>query len=332
MKNLKNSLKYRLFFWYILSLLFLGFFIVLTVHIYKLPYSNILLAIVFLLLSIVGFIIIYRFTKSLILLTSQIKLISSKNLENRITINSSNDEISELAITFNELLDRLDKAFKRERQFIGDVAHELKTPLSTLKSSFEVTLQKERSNEEYKKIIKGSINETDRLTKTLKDVLDLAWTEVPSESQKEVFDLSEMMNEMIEIGQKLALKKQIKIIYSIASNIKMNGFRDRLGRAILNIIDNAIKYTSDQGRINISLLKEKNNALITIKDNGHGIEEAELNHIFGRFYRGSKTNKTFGAGLGLAIAKATIEIHRGAIQVKSKPHNGSTFTIAMPLS
>ena len=260
------------------------------------------------------------------------KLISSKNLENRITINQGKDEISELAITFNELLDRLNKAFKRERQFIGDVAHELKTPLSTLKSSFEVTLQKERSNEEYKRIIKGSINETDRLTKTLKDVLDLAWTEVPNESQKELFDLSEMMNEMIEIGQKLALKKQIKINFSIASNIKLDGFRDRLGRAILNIIDNAIKYTPNQGRINISLLKEKNNALITIKDNGQGIEESELNQIFDRFYRGSKTNKIFGAGLGLAIAKATIEIHRGAIQVKSRLNSGSIFTIALPLS
>lgn len=332
MKNLKSSLRYRLFFWYILSLLFLGFFIVLTVHIYKLPYSNLLLAIVFLILSIVGFIIIYRFTKSLILLTSQIKLISSKNLENRITINQENDEISELAITFNDLLDRLNKAFKRERQFIGDVAHELKSPLSTLKSSFEVTLQKERSNEEYKRIIKGSINETDRLTKTLKDVLDLAWTEVPNESQKEVFDLSEMMNEMIEIGQKLALKKQIKIIFSITQNIKMNGFRDRLGRAILNIIDNAIKYTPNQGKININLLKEKNNALITIKDNGQGIEESELNQVFDRFYRGAKTNQIFGAGLGLAIAKATIEIHRGAIQVKSKLNSGSTFIIAIPLS
>ncbi|MEK7177787.1 MAG: ATP-binding protein [Patescibacteria group bacterium] len=332
MKTLKDSLRYRLFFWYILSLLFLGFFIVLTVHIYKLPYSNLLLAIVFLILSIIGFIIIYRFTKSLISLTSQMKLISSKNLENRITINQGKDEISELAITFNELLDRLNKAFKRERQFIGDVAHELKTPLSTLKSSFEVTLQKERSNEEYKRIIKGSINETDRLTKTLKDVLDLAWTEVPNESQKELFDLSEMMNEMIEIGQKLALKKQIKINFSIASNIKLDGFRDRLGRAILNIIDNAIKYTPNQGRINISLLKEKNNALITIKDNGQGIEESELNQIFDRFYRGSKTNKIFGAGLGLAIAKATIEIHRGAIQVKSRLNSGSIFTIALPLS
>lgn len=332
MKKLKNSLRYRLFFWYILSLLFLGFFIILTVHIYKLPYSNTLLALVFLILSIVGFVIIYRFTKSLISLTSQIKLISSKNLSERIFIIKGNDEISELAITFNELLDRLDKAFKRERQFIGDVAHELKTPLSTLKSSFEVTLQKERSNEEYKKIIKGSINETDKLTKTLKDVLDLAWTEVPNESQKEIFDLSEMMSELVEIGQKLASKKDIKIIYSIIPNIKMKGFRERLGRAVLNIIDNAIKYTANSGKVNITLLKEQNNALITIKDNGQGIEDSELNHIFTRFYRGSKTNKIFGSGLGLAIAKATIEIHRGAIQVKSKLNTGSTFTIALPLS
>ncbi|MDO8610466.1 MAG: ATP-binding protein [bacterium] len=332
MKNLKNSLRFRLFIWYMLSLLFLGFFIILTVHIYKLQYSNLLLISVFFILSIIGFVIIYRFTKSLISLTSQIKLISSKNLDNRIKTSLGKDEISELAITFNELLDRLDKAFKRERQFIGDVAHELKTPLSTLKSSFEVTLQKERTNEEYKRIIKGSIIETDKITKTLKDVLDLAWTEVPNESQKETFSLSEMMNEMIEIGQKLALKKQIKIMYSIAPDVKMPGFKERLGRAILNIIDNAIKYSPDRGKINISLIKEQNNALITIKDNGQGIDEAELVHIFNRFYRGSKTNKVFGAGLGLAIAKATIEIHRGVIQVKSKLNSGSTFTIALPLS
>ena len=147
------------------------------------------------------------------------KLISSKNLENRITTGQGKDEISELSTTFNELLDRLDKTFKRERQFIGDVAHELKTPLSTLKSSFEVTLQKERSNEEYKRIIKGSINETGP-TKTLKDVLDLAWTEVPNESQKESFDLSEMMNEMIEIGQKLALKNRLKLFFLLLQILK----------------------------------------------------------------------------------------------------------------
>jgi len=327
-----KSLRFKLFFWYIASLALVGFFVICTVHIYKYEYSTYVLIGLFLILSITGFITVYKITQSITNLSLQISHISSKNLYKRIFSSKSDDEIGQLGSSFNDLLDRLDIAFKRERQFIGDVAHELKTPLSTLKSSFEVTLQKERSNEEYKKIIKGSINETDKLTKTLKDVLDLAWTEVPNESQKEVFNLSEMMSELVEIGQKLALKKVIKITYSISPNIKMKGFRERLGRAILNIIDNAIKYTSEHGKIYITLIKEKNNVLITIKDNGLGIEESELNQIFARFYRGSKTNKIFGAGLGLAIAKATIEIHRGAIQVKSKPNSGSTFTIALPLS
>ena len=332
MKRIKNSLRYSLFFWYILSLLFLGFFIVLTIHIYQLPYSNFILCIVFFTLSIIGFIIIYNFTKSLTSLSSRIKLISSKNLDERIINVKGSDEISQLAVAFNELLDRLDKAFKRERQFIDDVAHEMKTPLATLKSSFEVTLQKERSNEEYKQIIIESTSEIDRLAKTLKDVLDLAWTEAPHESQKETFNLYEMMNELIEIGQKLALKKHNHITYSITQNSVMKGFRGRLGRAILNVIDNAIKYSADHGEIHIALLKKQSNAIITVKDNGQGIAESELNHIFDRFYRGSKSNKIFGAGLGLAIAKATIEIHGGTIQVKSGLNMGSTFTITLPLT
>jgi len=214
--------------------------------------------------------------------------ISSKTLDKRITSIKGSDEIGQLAKSFNELLNRLDKAFNRERQFIADVAHEMKTPIATLRSSFEVTLHKARTNEEYKKIIKDSIIETDRITSTLKDVLDLAWSEVPNENLRKVFDLSELMNEMSEIAQKLALKKQIIVINSITSHIQMLGFRKRLGRALLNIIDNAIKYSSFKGKIYISLIKEYNNALIIIKDNGQGIEEEELEHIFDRFYRGGK--------------------------------------------
>ena len=327
-----KSLRFQLFFWYVMSLLLLGFFIILTVHIYQYKYSAYILGILFLILSAVGFATIYQITQSITNLSSQIGQISSKNLDKRVSAAKNDDEIGQLGDSFNKLLDRLDVAFKRERQFIADVAHEMKTPIATLRSSFEVTLHKERSNDEYKKIIKDSIIETDRLTTTLKDVLDLAWTEVPNENQRSKFDLSELMNEMSEIAQKLALKKQITISHSVISNIQMLGFRERLGRAILNIIDNAIKYTPHDGKITISLIQEYNNALITIKDNGQGIEENEINHIFNRFYRGAKTDKVFGAGLGLAISKATISIHKGAIKVESKPKMGSTFTIALPLS
>lgn len=332
MKNVFQTLRFKLFFWYILSLAFLGAFIILTIHILQYKYSVELIIGLFFLLAIIGFGVVYKITRSITFLSFQIRQISSKTLDKRITSIKGKDEIGQLAQTFNELLDRLDKAFKRERQFIADVAHEMKTPIATLRSSFEVTLNKERTNEEYKKIIKGSIIETDRLTTTLKDVLDLAWSEVPNENLRENFDLSILMRELVEIAEKLAVKKQIKVTHDVVPHIQMKGFRERLGRAILNIIDNAIKYTPVNGRVHISLLKEFNNALITIEDNGQGVEESELGHIFDRFYRGAKTDKVFGAGLGLAIAKATIGIHKGVIQVKSKLKMGSTFTIALPLS
>lgn len=327
-----NSLRFRLFIWYLLSLLFLGFFIILTIHIYQYRYSNYILFLFFLCLSTLGFFIIYRFTNSLTYLSHQIERISSKNLDERIKTINSNDEIGELATSFNRLLNRLDTAFKRERQFIADVAHEMKTPLSTLRSSFEVTLQNERTNDEYRRIVRDSIIETDRLTNTLKDVLDLAWSEVPNENVKEQFNLSELMYELVEIAQKLATKKQITTHASVQKEVKFTGFRDRLGRAILNIIDNAIKYTPHNGRVEIKCSVEHSHILVSVKDTGVGIEDAEFEHIFDRFYRGNKTSTIFGAGLGLAIAKATIILHKGTIQVKSTRRKGSEFIIILPNS
>ncbi|PIP14858.1 hypothetical protein COX47_02865, partial [Candidatus Roizmanbacteria bacterium CG23_combo_of_CG06-09_8_20_14_all_35_49] len=138
-----ESLRFKLFFWYVVSLALLGFFIILTVHIYQYKYSAYVLGILFLILSVIGFITIYKITQSITNFSLQIRQISSKNLDKRILSIKSDDEIGKLALSFNELLNRLDTAFKRERQFIADVAHEMKTPITTLRSSFEVTLQKE---------------------------------------------------------------------------------------------------------------------------------------------------------------------------------------------
>src|SRR3989339_141063 len=332
MRHVFQTLRFKLLFWYLLSLVILGVFIILTIHILQYKYSVQLKIGLFILLAIIGFVVVYKITQTITFLSFQMRQISSKNLDKKITSIKGNDEIGQLANSFNGLLDRLDKAFKRERQFIADVAHEMKTPIATLRSSFEVTLRKERTNEEYKKMIKDSIIETDRLTTTLKDILDLAWSEVPNEKLREYFNLSQLMSELSEIAQKLAMKKNITVSSNVKSQITIKGFRERLGRALLNIIDNAIKYTPSNGRIYIALIKEQNNALITIEDNGQGIESKELDHIFDRFYRGSKAEKTFGAGLGLAIAKATIKMHKGVIQVQSRPKIGTTFSIAIPLS
>ncbi len=331
MTNFWKSLKFRLFLWYAGSLIAVITYFLLFVHFYAIPYGLHILVVLFIILAIVGFIIIYKITSSLTRLSSHMKIISDKNLGDRILGIKGENEIGELAKAFNNLLDRLNAAFKREQQFIADVAHELKTPLATLRSSFEVILNKLRTNEEYRRVIQEAIVETNDLSTTLKNVLDLAWSEAPDAQKKLIkFNLTNLVEDLTEIAQKMAIKKHIHVRASLDENIYVNGFRDRLGRALLNIIDNAIKYTPEKGQISLELQKD-HQAIITIKDSGKGIAEEDLPHIFDRFYRGSATDKVFGAGLGLAITKSIVTLHSGTIAVRSKLGKGSTFIIALPL-
>jgi len=168
------SLRKRLFLWYVGSLFLLGIFIILAIHVFSLQNGIYFVISLFMTLALLGFTIIYKITKSLTYLSSKMKMISSKNLEERVLGMDSQDEIGELAQTFNELLDRLHGAFYREQQFIADVAHELKTPLATLRSTLEITLSRKRTVPEYEKSIKESIIETHNISSTLKNVLDLA--------------------------------------------------------------------------------------------------------------------------------------------------------------
>src|SRR3989338_9258407 len=173
MKPLK-SLRGKLFFWYATSLITVTAFFYLAVHFYSLPYGNLIFFILLLILAIEGFFIIRKMTSGITELSSKIKTITSKNLDEKITNIGSDDEIGELAGSFNQLLDRLNEAFKRERQFIGDVAHELKTPLSIQRSGLEVTISKGRTNEEYKTAISEAIEDNNRISETLNNILDLA--------------------------------------------------------------------------------------------------------------------------------------------------------------
>jgi signal transduction histidine kinase len=332
MKKSSNSLRTRLFLWYLASLIILALFFYTAVHIFMVPYNTELFFGLLYLLAIIGFFTIRQITGSLTSLSHQIRHISTHNLDTHIKGIQTDDEIGEVAQSFNELLDRLNKAFKRERQFIADVAHELKTPLATLRSSIEVVLTKERTKDEYKKALQDALQETNHLSSTLKNVLDLAWSETPSE-QKSVsqLNLSELMKELSEITQKMATYKNIQIKDNIADNIYILGFKDKLARALLNIVDNAINYTQS-GSITLGLKQQGDKAHIIIKDTGQGITEADIPYIFDRFYRGNKTDKIFGSGLGLAIAKSVINLHHGTIHVESTPRKGTIFTIFLPIS
>lgn len=289
--------------------------------------------VVFIIPTIIGGSLLARgATQPIVEMSNKLKKITSENLDERVVSPETGDEIEELATTFNDLLDRLNQSFKRERQFIGDVAHELKTPLSTQRSNFEITLSKKRTKDDYKEAIKEALVDNNRIATTLKNILDLAWSEEELAAGKgEAVNFSEIVSELIDLSTKMALFKHINIAATVEKNINVLGKHDKLFRAILNIIDNAIKYTPDKGSITISLHKNQQEAVLVIKDSGIGISQKDLPHIFERFYRGTKTDMVVGSGLGLAIARGIILAHRGKIEVKSKVGKGTSFTIFFPL-
>lgn len=326
-----NSLRTRLFTWYLGSLVLLAVFFYVVVHYLMLPHATHAFLIILAILAVVGYITIARLTNSLTYLSSEMKLITQANLDKRIKVKSRKDEIGELSTSFNNLLDRIDEAFRRERQLIGDVAHELKTPLATMQTSVEVALQVRRNETEYIQTLEGLLNDVGRLSLTLKNVLDLAWSDAPYHKDNgKVFSLSILMDELIEITQKMLTGKNIRLKSNVAKDIEIFGYRDHFARALLNILDNAVRYTNE-GIITIDLQSIRGNIIINISDSGTGIDPKDVPHIFDRFYRGSTTQRISGTGIGLAIAKSIIALHKGVIHVESKMNVGSKFTITLPL-
>lgn len=332
MKQLK-SLRFRLIFWYVGSLTVFAFYFYIFVHYLSVQHATHIFLVIFALFAALGSFIIYRITSSITRLTKKMRQITTKNLDERVTEITTEDEIGELATTFNSLLDRLHDAFKREQQFIADVAHEIKTPLSTLRSSFEVTLHKKRPVAEYEKVLTDAVQDTNRISNTLRNILDLAWSEAPNEENISVTcNISDLMIEVVDIAKTLATQKDITIKESIEKEIVIHGHKDKLARAILNIVENAIKYTTKGGKVMLKLVGEEKKVIISVEDNGPGIEKEDIPHIFDRFYRGSQKKKELGSGIGLAISKSMITSHQGHIQVKSIVGKGTSFFIILPRS
>ena len=257
--------------------------------------------------------------------------ITTENLDKRLENPKSGDEIEKLSLTFNNLLDRLQQSFKRERRFIEDIAHELKTPIATLKGGIELTLSKERSNADYKKTLEETLIDTDRISKLVSNLLDLAWVGMSNNLINNTeLNLSEVVNDLAQLALKLGLQKGIKVDVDIDKNIKIYGDENKISRAVLNLIENAIKYTPHNRSVSISLKQIGKKATIVIKDEGVGISREDLKNVFERFYRGSIATKTLGSGLGLAISKGIITIHNGNIKIESKVGKGTVVIVELP--
>jgi len=278
-------------------------------------------------------------------ITQTARLITSQNLNQRIKPLKVKDEISRLIETFNEMISRLDKSFQQIKQFSSDASHELKTPLTILKGEMEVALRKERAAQEYEQILRSNLEEINRMSTIVEDLLLLSKTEfeeVPL--HKEHVHLTEILRDVVVQVTILAQAKQIHIHMSNSDgDITVLGDALRIRELLLNLIENGIKYTPERGSVSITLETEKKPegsaggpigfVKIIVSDTGIGIEKKDQEKIFDRFFRVDKarSREQGGSGLGLSICKWIVEAHQGEISVESELGRGSSFIVKLPL-
>ena len=258
-----------------------------------------------------------------------------QELSKRIPVLKIKDELGQLALTFNEMMNRLENSFAQMRQFSSDASHELRTPLTVLKGQNELILSKQRKPEEYQEVISSNLEEINYMSKVLEDLFVLSKSD---ENQVNLdykpVDLRALVEEVCKHAEILAEEKNIKIIIAFLEPIEIKGDEVRLRQMVWNVLQNGIKYTQQGGELKISLQNEGDFALLTIQDTGIGIPEEGLPLIFNRFYRVDKarTRDEGGSGLGLSICRQIAEAHKGKIEVESKLGVGTRFKICLPNS
>lgn len=246
----------------------------------------------------------------------------------------SNDEVSRLGRAFNAMLDRLEKNFKAQKQFIADSAHELRTPLTVIRGNVDL-LKRNPDPQNQAESRQAIERESARMQRLVEDLLLLAQTDARQAVELVPLQLDDIVLEVFKETRVLADQRHQHLKMGHFEPVTMEGDRDRLKRAVLNLVDNAIKYTSEEGEITISLIRGKQWARVVVADNGPGIPEKDQSLIFDRFYRVDKARSRSaspsvvggGSGLGLAIVKHIAEAHGGRISLQSEAGKGSTFTI-----
>lgn len=261
--------------------------------------------------------------------------ITAEHWSRRLPVENPEDELGQLAIVINKTFDRLQQSFEQMRQFTADASHELRTPLTALKSVGEVGLQEDgESPQFYRNVIGSMLEEVDRLSLLVQNLLTLARADagrIPLNRSKA--NMEEIVRDAIGHIQILAEEKEQELNFaSKTDGITAWIDRDKIRQALVNVLDNAIKYTPEGGKISVTLHNPNGREVrIEISDNGPGIPPEEQHRIFDRFYRVSKDRSSSdgGTGLGLSIAQWAVQLHEGRIEVESQTGEGSTFTIIL---
>jgi heavy metal sensor kinase len=264
--------------------------------------------------------------------------ITASRLNDRIPVENPDDELGVMAIVVNCLLQRLEESFDQLKQFTSDVSHQLRTPLASIRSVGEVGLQRANSPERYRQVIASMLEETDQLTNMVNSLLTVARADAGQlELHRTSLPLKELINDVVGIVGILAEERKQKIQQLLEGEAWIHGDRALLRLAVMNILDNAIKYSPPGGLICIRMMCPECPARtveLSVEDNGPGIPEESRGKVFDRFYRveGDRSREAAGTGLGLTIAKSAVEAHGGKIGFRPSAKGGAVFYFQLPLS
>jgi heavy metal sensor kinase len=266
-------------------------------------------------------------------MTRTAQAITAQNLGRTIPHSGANDELGRLASTFNDMISRLRRSFDQIKQFSIDASHELRTPLTIMRGETEIALQSEKTPEEYREVLASHLEEIVRMSSIVENLLTLSKADLGRiELQRDIVPLHEVVQDLYEDSEVLAEKKCITVRLRKLDEVNILGDKARIRQLLLNLIDNAIKYTPERGTVSLALSRANGVALVSVEDTGIGIPSEEISKIFDRFYRVEKgrSRSLGGSGLGLSISKWIAEAHGGKIEVQSEPQRGSTFTVQLP--
>ncbi|MBF0496798.1 MAG: HAMP domain-containing histidine kinase [Deltaproteobacteria bacterium] len=266
-------------------------------------------------------------------ITDTAREIEEHDLSRRITVETK-DELGRLADTLNQMIERLEKAFNRQKQFTSDASHELRAPLAIIQAESTLALQKVRTPEAYQRSLEIISQESDHMSGVINQLLTLARADAGKEQFTfETIHLQTFIRDMYADVEILCREKNLQLEASLPDPLTVKGDKKSLKRLIYNILSNAIRYTAPGGSILITLGREDATAVVSVSDTGIGIPSNELPFIFERFYRvdEARSRSEGGSGLGLAMCQYIVDMHGGLIEVESQTQKGSTFHIKLPL-
>ncbi|MCX7965538.1 MAG: ATP-binding protein [Syntrophorhabdaceae bacterium] len=279
-----------------------------------------------------GYLVTYKALLPIRDLTKTIKsIVNTGEMGARVPSGKTDDELGELVSLFNNMLVRIEQLIEGMKESLDIVAHDLRTPLTSLRVMAENALSSHQSLELCREALSDCLEESEKIIRMLNTLMDISEAKAKTlKLKKERFDISNLVQKTLEIYLFIAEEKNITINAELSEGILVFADPNRIRQVVGNLLDNSIKYTPSGGMINIKTYKETHKAVIEVNDNGIGISEQDLPKIWDRLYRGEKSTTHRGLGLGLSIVKSIVELHGGHVEVTSRPSFGSTFIVSLP--